>query len=282
MLTRRRLLMTAGAAAAATLGAATGCYTVYIEPHWVRTAHRLLPVNNLPEGLEGKTLLQLSDIHVGPRVDDDYLLSVFGHVEQLKPDIVVVTGDFVSDYRRIVDHAARIYPGLPGGRLATVGIFGNHDYGRLSTKPGLAEELRGIFHDAGLTILRNAAVDVEGLRIIGLDDRWGPYFDPEPIMSTVRAGEPTVVLSHNPDTADMPFWGDFDGWILAGHTHGGQCKPPFLPPPVLPVANKRYTRGEFDLGDGRRLYINCGIGHLIQARFNVRPEITVFSLTRAA
>jgi uncharacterized protein len=52
-----------------------------------------------------------------------------------------------------------------------------------------------------------------------------------------------------------------------------------LPPPLLPVRNKRYTAGEIPLADGRRLYINRGLGHLIQVRFNVRPEITSFRLT---
>ena len=55
-------------------------------------------------------------------------------------------------------------------------------------------------------------------------------------------------------------------------------KPPFLPPPVLPVRNKRYTSGEFSLGNGRFMYINRGLGHLIEARFNVRPELTLFTL----
>ena len=121
---------------------------------------------------------------------------------------------------------------------------------------------------------------MEGLGIIGLDDRWGPFFDPAPVMSKVEASAPTIVLSHNPDTADMPFWGDFDGWILPGHTHGGQCKPPFLPPPLLPVRNRTYAAGRYDLSGDRTMYINRGVGHLLQARFNVRPEITVFTLAR--
>ena len=71
------------------------------------------------------------------------------------------------------------------------------------------------------------------------------------------------------------------GWVLAGHTHGGQCKPPFLRPPALPVRNKRYSAGAIDAGNGRTLYINRGLGHLIRVRFNVRPEITLFTLRRA-
>jgi predicted MPP superfamily phosphohydrolase len=213
-------------------------------------------------------------------VDDDYVLSVFESVRALEPDIVAITGDFVTHYGRIVDQAARIYRHLPKGRLATVGILGNHDYGSYSADVRLAATLQDIFDQSGLVVLQNQAIDVEGLRLIGLDDRWGPYFDPAPIMATVRAGDPAIALSHNPDTADMPFWGDFDGWILAGHTHGGQCKPPFLRPPLLPVYNKSYVAGRYDLSGGRTMYINRGVGHLIQARFNVRPEITVFSLAR--
>jgi predicted MPP superfamily phosphohydrolase len=91
----------------------------------------------------------------------------------------------------------------------------------------------------------------------------------------------SVVLSHNPDTADLAGWGNYNGWILSGHTHGGQCKPPFLPPPLLPVKNRRYTAGMFSVGGGRSLYISRGLGHLLQVRFNVRPEVTVFTLERA-
>ena len=66
--------------------------------------------------------------------------------------------------------------------------------------------------------------------------------------------------------------------MLAGHTHGGQCKPPFLPPPLLPVQNHRYVAGEVAVDTHRTLYISRGVGHLIRARFNVRPEITLFTL----
>ena len=73
-------------------------------------------------------------------------------------------------------------------------------------------------------------------------------------------------------------WGDYAGWIFAGHTHGGQCKPPFLPPPLLPVKNKHYTAGEFSLSGGQRMYISRGVGHLLQVRFGVRPEVTLFDM----
>lgn len=95
-------------------------------------------------------------------------------------------------------------------------------------------------------------------------------------------GTPALALSHNPDSVDLPGWENHAGWILAGHTHGGQCKPPFLPPPLLPVANRRYTAGEFRLSGGRRLYVSRGVGHLTRVRFNVRPEVTLFELRPTA
>ena len=134
---------------------------------------------------------------------------------------------------------------------------------------------------AGIRVLRNERCFVSGLQLVGLDDLWGPRFNPLPVMSGIEPGEPALVLCHNPDVADLPVWSQFKGWILSGHTHGGQCKPPFLPPPILPVRNKRYTSGDFDLGDGRWMYISRGVGHLIPLRFNVRPEVTLFTLVKA-
>ena len=69
------------------------------------------------------------------------------------------------------------------------------------------------------------------------------------------------------------------GWTEIGSMY--RQWDPFLPPPVLPVRNKRYTSGTFEIVPGRTLYINRGLGHLIQVRFNVRPELTLFTLTRA-
>ena len=157
----------------------------------------------------------------------------------------------------------------------------------------VAAQVAAVATDAGATVLRNEARTVDGLQFAGLGDFWSPDFAtggslgfPEggaaPTLAALDRRAPTVVLAHNPDTLDTPIWDGVRGWVLAGHTHGGQCKPPFLPPPVLPVRNKRYTAGAFAVGPGRTLYINRGLGHLIRVRFNVRPELTLFTLERAA
>jgi len=133
--------------------------------------------------------------------------------------------------------------------------------------------------DSEISVLRNQQENFEGLNIIGLDDYWATNFHPEKIMTQVNNSEANLILNHNPDVADLDVWNGYEGWILSGHTHGGQCKPPFLEPPMLPVKNKNYSAGKFDLGDGRHMYINRALGNLWQVRFNARPEITLFELS---
>lgn len=276
---RRAFLKLAGA----TLGAAagTGLYTWRVEPHWLEIVRRPLPVRRLPARLRGATVALLSDIHVGTRVDDEYLLSVFARVAALRPDITLFAGDFINYHAGVFDQAAAVYRHFPRGRLGTFATLGNHDYGLRWSRLDIAAHVVRVVEAVGITVLRNETRDVEGLQIVGLDDWWSGQFQPHKAFDRFDFGRATIVLSHNPDTADLPAWSGYDGWILAGHTHGGQCKPPFLPPPLLPVENRRYTSGEFALDGGRSMYISRGVGHLMRVRFNVRPEVTLFELRDA-
>jgi predicted MPP superfamily phosphohydrolase len=269
------------AVGAAGLGAGLGAYTWLIEPHWLEIVRRPLRIARLPERLSGATLVQLSDIHVGDRVSHAYVLDTFHRVSALRPDIVAYTGDFVSYRDGIVEDAARIYNRAPQGRLATVGILGNHDYGPGWRHPEVAAGLVKMLEAYGIQVLRNQLLDVKGLEILGMDDLWATDVQPARVLAALAPRGAALVLSHNPDSVDLPGWDAYQGWILSGHTHGGQCKPPFLPPPILPVRNARYTAGAFELSGGRSLYISRGVGHLTQVRFNVRPEVTVFDLQAA-
>jgi predicted MPP superfamily phosphohydrolase len=128
MISRRSFLRVLGACAG--LGVGTGYYTFQIEPNWLEIVRRPIPIPRLPPTLIGRTLAHLSDIHVSPLVSDDFLLEVFRRVSELRPDIVVITGDLMSLHDGWRDHAARIYQHVPRGRLATIATLGNHDYGR--------------------------------------------------------------------------------------------------------------------------------------------------------
>lgn len=200
-------------------------------------------------------------------------------VEELTPDIVAYTGDFVSYYSDLTGNVAKIIPRLVRGRIGTFGILGNHDYGHGFRDHAFADRVAAMAQEAGITMLRNETASVQGLNIIGVDELWADRCHPQESLQSLSPDHASLVLLHNPDGVDLPIWEPFQGWILAGHTHGGQCKPPFLPPPIVPVRNRRYTSGEFALSQGRHMYINRGLGHSLRVRFNARPEITVFTLT---
>src|SRR5215212_11263183 len=165
-ITRRRLLK--GAAATAGLSLATGFYTWRIEPHWLQIVERNLPVAHLPSGLEGARLAQLSDLHIGPQVDDDYLMETFDRVRAIAPEIVVYTGDFTSRANENLDHAHRMFAALPLGSRGTFGVLGNHDYGAHWSQPALADVLAALARTAGVEILTNESREIDGLQIIGM------------------------------------------------------------------------------------------------------------------
>jgi predicted MPP superfamily phosphohydrolase len=282
---RRRdfLRWVAGATALGGVGALG--YTVCVEPQWLEVVRRPLPVAGLPPALDGATLAQVSDVHVGPRVSDAYLVRAFALTAALRPDVVVFTGDALT--HRVGRGEAqfaqlrRVFAHLPRGRLATLAVLGNHDYGPGWRDMAVAARVHAELERAGATVLRNDARNVAGLDVVGVDDLWSGRADARLALGRRSGSGATLTLCHNPDGADLLDWGDYRGWILAGHTHGGQCRPPFLPPPILPVANKRYSAGEVAAPGGRRLYINRGVGFTLPVRFNVRPEVTLFTLRPA-
>lgn len=264
------------------IGFFSGFYTWQIEPFWLEFVKRKMPITNLPDHLIGKTLMQISDMHVGNRFDYNYIIDSFQKAKMFNPDFVVYTGDYVSyendeqftQLDKVLKHAVK-------GTIGTVGVLGNHDYGKNWSEQKVADRISEQLKKAGVDILNNNQVDIEGLNIIGFDDYWALNFEPEKVMRNYNESKANLLLCHNPDVCDLDIWNGYKGWILSGHTHGGQCKPPFLKAPMLPVKNKRYSQGEINLNDGRILYINRAVGHLWQVRFNVRPEITIFQLEKA-
>ncbi len=270
--------------AAASVGGVAGCgsYAWGVEPHWAEVVDRELPIEGLPEALEGRSLVQISDLHVGRDVDDRYLLRCLQTVRRLAPDLVVVTGDVVtvrgSHDHSVFEQLRSLLTHLPRARLGTYAILGNHDYGHAWSDGDAAERVAAELKRSGARVLRNEAVQLSGLDLVGVDDLWAHRADPGRALAQ-KKGSATLVLCHNPDALDELDWGGYRGWILAGHTHGGQCRLPFMAPPILPVRNRRYAAGLVDLPDGRRLYVNRGLGHLERVRFNVRPEITRFTLS---
>tara|TARA_B110000238_G_scaffold2854_1_gene2803 strand:- start:881 stop:1723 length:843 start_codon:yes stop_codon:yes gene_type:complete len=266
----------------ASIGLLTGLYTWQVEPFWLEFVKVKMPVFNLPKDLIGKTVMQISDIHVGNKFDYQYIIDSFKEAKLLKPDFVVYTGDFISyENEEQFEQLKKVMKFVVTGTLGTAGVLGNHDYGGNWLEQDVADTTTEILEDAGISILINQQKEMNGLNIIGIDDYWGMNFNPNKIMSKYDDKKANIVLCHNPDVCDLNVWNNYKGWILSGHTHGGQVKPPFLKPPILPVKNKRYSAGKINLQDGRTLYINRALGNLFQIRFNVRPEITIFKLSKS-
>ena len=275
-ISRRSFFYSAGGAFAAGLGALG--YATAIEPEWLEVVELPLRLPDLPQYWQGKTLLHLSDLHAGDRVSASYLLGVCARARELKPDLVVYTGDFIDTDPSRLEEVSGILMELPLGSMGTFGVLGNHDYGVGWSQNDLAGELRSILAARGIRILGNTSVDLSGLVVAGCDDLWARRCRTDEALRAHKSGAALLALAHNPDIADQSAWQGKRGVILSGHTHGGQCRAPFLPPFMLPVKNKRYAAGFYDLEPGRSLYINRGVGHLTKVRFNVRPEMTLFKL----
>ncbi|GHA67180.1 metallophosphoesterase [Pontibacter akesuensis] len=264
------------------IGVLSGLYTWQVEPFWLEFVHKKMPIRNLPDKLVGKTLMQISDVHVGNRFDYSYIIESFEKAKNFNPDFVVYTGDYVNyEDEKQFAQLGEVLKHAVTGKLGTVGILGNHDYGKDWAEQSVADEISALLEKAGISMLKNSQQEMEGLNIIGFDDYWALNFAPKNVMDNYDSVKANLVLCHNPDVCDLDVWNGYEGWILSGHTHGGQCKPPFLKAPLLPVKNTAYSQGEIDLKDGRTLYVNRAVGHLWQVRFNVRPEITVFELEQA-
>lgn len=264
------------------MGALLGFYSWKIEPHWVKYEQINLTVKHLPKTLEGKSLIQISDIHIGNYVDKDFIKRTFREIAALKPDIMVYTGDFVRLVQNKIplEQLDEVMQDAPKGKLQTLAILGNHDYGKNFQDSAAADSIVSLLNGYSIKVLRNESVITQGLRIFGIDDFWGTNFDLVKAMKDYDQSQASLVLCHNPDAADLDDWDGYNGWILAGHTHAGQVRIPFWGSPIIPVKNKNYDQGIKKISGDRTLYINRGLGHSIPIRFNARPEVTIFTLRK--
>ncbi len=268
------------------LGAA---YARDVEPFWPAIERHNMEFPQLAPALAGLRLLQLSDLHLCPGMGTDYLRGQLHRCMRLGPDVIVLTGDYITcaDARFIDPLTALLRTLRP--RLGTYAVLGNHDWAVYHSRgapgaPFLAQRMEQALADAGVSVLRNRVQRLEhagaALQLVGLDDLWSGYCDPAQALREVDPNLPCIVLAHNPDTLsllkDKP--GD---WVLCGHTHGGQVRIPLYGAVFLPLENRRLDAGRFEVA-GKRVYVNRGIGFVRQVRFNCRPEITLFTLTRRA
>lgn len=256
-------------------------YAWRVEPHWVEVVRRPMPLVGLPASLVGKRVVQVSDLHVGDRVDNDYLRRTLRGLADLAPDYLAITGDFMTARGgEQIDAVVRTLAEGPIADVPTVACLGNHDYTRTFRNRQVATRLADALRDAGLHLLRNGSVEIDGLQWAGSGDMFSGECDVWTALADVDTDRGGILLAHNPDIADVGGYRGFRGWVLSGHTHGGQVRLPGIGAPVLPVHNRRYGAGHVRLDAMRDLYVNRGLGYTHRVRFGARPEVTVFTLAR--
>ncbi len=287
-LTRRQLLFGAAAATAAG-GLALATDAVTLGAHHLVVERVEVRLARLPERLDGFSIVQLSDFHYG-WFNEPIIRSAVSRANELAPDVVVLTGDFVShpyiggkarQAGRNAEPCAILLSGLRA-RLGAFAVLGNHD---ATTDPDfISEALSG----HGIHVLRNSSVALErdGARLwlAGLDDVLERDHDPDRALSRIGRGESTLLLVHEPDYADevaRQYFRTPVDFQMSGHSHGGQIRFPLVGPLYLPPLAEKYVEGLRQIGP-MKLYTNRGVGTIgLPARLNCPPEITLFTLRRA-
>ena len=274
-LTRRQFLKAALRLSASTvlLAGSGGAYSTLIEPRWLSVDRIVVALPRLPIDLDGFTLVQLSDFHHGTPTSDDDLRAVVAMANQLKPDLIVLTGDYITRLEYLPPCAQVL-----GSLRASQGVFailGNHDHWTN------AELVTSELDANSIPVLRNVALPIErnGARLwlVGLDDVWEHKADLDRALHSVPNTETTILLAHEPDYADVASHYPID-LQLSGHSHGGQVRLPFFGAPVLPWLGRKYPIGLQRAG-AMPIYTNRGIGMISPSlRFNCRPEVTLLTL----
>ena len=281
-ITRRKFIRLAATAGLAALAADTTLFA----PNRPRIVRQEIALRRWPARLEGFTIALLSDFHYDPYFSVHPLRSAIGMVNGLRPDLIALTGDFVSvpwfgdpaEAASAAEPCAQLLRQMraPHGLWA---VMGNHD---AFTDP---DRVTSTLRSTGIQVLLNQSEPIErdGARfwLGGVDDVLGGTADLDATLRDIPANEAAVLLAHEPDYADTVARYSVD-LQLSGHTHGGQVRVPFVRPLYLPDLAKKYVWGMYRIR-GLALYTNPGLGTVnVPVRMNCPPEITLLTIRRSA
>ncbi len=237
----------------------------------IEITRHAVPVVNLPPALNGLRIAHLTDWHRSFRTPDTLLRRAVELTNAENPDVIVLTGDYVTDDPKDIAPCGEMIAGLRA-KLGIYGILGNHDYG--TDGPAMSRALE----TAGVSVLTNRSVTLpNGLQIVGVDDDILGRPNLAQAFEGITEGSPLLTLCHNPAFAEKLT--AHPGVALAGHTHGGQVRLPFVTAwKIRKIHAKRYVSGWYTLGE-TRLYVNRGLGNVgVPFRFLSPPEIAIFTL----
>ena len=282
-----------GGASLALAGVGATAYATLAEPSMLRVRRVSVQIKGLPEGLAGLRIAHVSDTHLGPRIPESMIIAAYERIAALTPDLVVHTGDHYHDGVSEIDRAGALCGLFTGAAsIGSLGVLGNHDWW------GSAPMMRRALERAGVRVIDNDRVWIDpdsrtirtsrprgrALRIAGLGDLTDGVVNPDRAHRG-DADEPTIVLAHNPDTAELGVYRDPQGprcdLMLSGHTHGGQVRVPLLGTPIVPSAYGQRYAGGLCRGPRFPVHVSRGVGmSILPVRVGVPPEITLLTLTR--
>jgi len=285
---RREFLVRSAAGASGLAACTMGGYASFVEPNRLRLRHYDIPIDGLPEAFEGLRILHVSDTHYGPYTSMAFLEDVAAQANALEPDLVAMTGDYVHFTPKAVEPGVAMLAGFES-RYGSVAVLGNHEHWE-----GV-DACRRVFDRIGVPVLQNAPLFLtpEGLRdapgdgpalcLAGVGDYWEGEVSLDQALAGVDEGVPRLLLSHNPDVAEIVGPGRRVDLMLSGHTHGGQVRLPLMPPPMTSSKfGSKYLGGHCE-GPHCPVIVSRGVGlAFLPIRFRVPPELGLITLRRAA
>lgn len=263
------------------LGPLALIYSMFGEPAWLDIEQVQIPLPYLPKSFSGLRILQVSDIHMGGWMNRQRLSEVIALAKKQKPDLVVMTGDYVMghSWNKNLDEAAQDFveevSKLTENYLV-LAVLGNHDHWTN------AEKVRAMLNHCGVVELNNDVYSLrrgdDWLHIAGVDDVSENKDRLDDIYKLLPEAGVALLLAHEPDFADKSSRKNRFALQLSGHSHGGQVVIPFYGPLVLPSLGEKYPAGLYQVNNMLQ-YTNRGVGMTEPAvRFNCRPEITLLTL----
>lgn len=283
-MSRRAFLARSGLGAASVTAFSTGSYASIVEPARLRVCRYDVPIRGLPCELDGLRIAHVSDTHYGPFMSQRYLQRAMEEANALRPDFVALTGDYVHFRPDSVERGIGVF-GYLESRWGAVAVLGNHDHWEG------ANACRTVFQDLSIPVLSNRRkyLTPEGftddpggepaLCLAGLGDFWEDQVSFEDALAGVDPATPRLMLSHNPDTAEMLEPKHRVDLMLAGHTHGGQVRFPIIGAPAhVSRYGAKYLGGRCE-GPFCPVIVSRGVGIAgVPLRMGVPPEVGLITL----
>lgn len=284
MLTRRQFVRRSVVGLAALAGTGFAIEGFFREPTHPVAEHIEIRLARLPEIFDGFRIAQITDIHFGPYMDQPELEKSVRIAQGFQPDLVALTGDFVShpffqrnglEGARNAEPCAEVF--ARGNGVPKIAVLGNHDHWNG------ADLVAGALQERGIPVLRNRAQAIERekqfLWIAGIDDALEGHADLAQAIAKIPPTDATVLLAHEPDFADHAAKFPVD-LQLSGHSHGGQVRIPGMGPIILPAMAHKYHTGVNRVGR-LQVFTSHGVGVINPpVRLFCPPKVSLITLRK--